>query len=212
MADNTSQSSPGGTGPNAGGAGEGSDKPSSVSYETYSRTVQSEKKLRDQLRETQEKLAVFETEKQTREEQAMLDQKKHVEFIEQLKREKAQILGENEALKRDQTDFRKLNAAMGLLQEKGIQLESKYLGLLPLDQIQLTENGIDHTSVASVIETFQKEHPRLVAPAKTFLPSDKPGDSGAKMSIEEWRKLPGKKEREEALRKGQVKHSFNFGK
>lgn len=211
MSDNTSQNSPGGGSPNAGGAGEGSERPSSVSYETYNRTVQSEKKLRDSLRETQEKLSVFENERQARDEQAMLDQKKHVEFIEQLKKQNAEILGENQRLKSEQTDFRKLNAAVGLLNEKGIRVDPQYMGHLRLDEIQITENGIDHSSVASVIETFQKEHPRLVAPASKFLPSDKSGDSGAKISVEEWKQLPPK-DKVEALRKGQVKHNFNFGR
>lgn len=211
MADNPSQNSPGGGSPNAGGAGEGSDKPSSVSYETYQRTVQSEKKLRESLRETQERLAVFENEHKSREEQAMLDQKKHVEYIEQLKAEKAQLLGENATLKRNETDFRKLNAAMGLLSEKGIRVDPQYLGHIRLDEIQITENGVDPTSVATVIDTFQKEHPRLVAPAKSFLPSDKSGDSSNMMSVEQWKELPFK-EKQEALRKGQVKHRYNFGK
>jgi len=211
MADNPSQNSPGGGSQHAGGAGEGSDKPDFVSLETYQRTVTSEKKLRDTLRETQERLTVFETEQKAREEQAMLDQKKHVEFIDQLKAEKAKLLGENETLKRNETDFRKLNAAVGLLNEKGIRVDPQYMGHLRLDEIQITENGIDHSSVASVIETFQKEHPRLVAPASKFLPSDKSGDSGAKISVEEWKQLPPK-DKVEALRKGQVKHNFNFGR
>lgn len=212
MSDNSSQNAPGGGGQHAGGAGEGSDKPSSVSYDTYNRTVQSEKKLRDALRETQEKLAVFENEHKTREEQAMLDQKKHVEYIEQLKKQNAEILGENQRLKSEQTDFRKLNAAVGLLNEKGIRVDPQYYGHIRLDEIQFTENGVDHSSVATVIDTFQKEHPRLVAPSSKFLPSDKSGDSGAKMSIDDWKKIPDPKEKVEALRKGLVKHNFKFGK
>lgn len=211
MSDNSSQNAPGGGGQHAGGAGEGSDKPSSVSYETYNRTVQSEKKLRDALRETQEKLLMFENDHKAREEQSLLDQKKHVEFIEKLKAENAKLLGENEGLKRNETDFRKLNAAVGLLNEKGIRVDPQYYGHIRLGEIEITDNGVDHNSVATVIETFQKEHPRLVAPSSKFLPSDKPGDSGPQMSVEQWKKLPHK-EKQEALRKGQVKHTYNFGK
>lgn len=212
MSDNPSQNSPGGGSQHAGGAGEGSDKPGFVSRETYDRSVSQEKKLRDQLRETQEKLLTFENEHRTREEQSLLDQKRHVELIDQLKAEKAQLLGENATLKRNETDFRKLNAAMGLLSEKGIRVDPQYLGHIRLDEIQITENGVDPTSVATVIDTFQKEHPRLVAPAKSFLPSDKSGDSSNMMSVEQWKALPTHKERVEALQKGQVKHRYNFGK
>lgn len=210
MADTPSHIAPGGGDPNAGGAGSGSDKPSSVSYDTYNRTVQSEKNLREKLRETQERLTVFENDQKSREEQSLLDQKKHVEFIEKLKAENAKLLGENEGLKSNELNFRKLNAAVGLLNEKGIRLDPQYYGHIRLDEIQLTDDGIDHTSVASVIDTFQKEHPRLTAPSSKFLPSDKSGDSGPMMSLEQWKSLPSGKERQEALRKGQVKHGFKF--
>lgn len=199
------QSDPGGN----GGDG-GTEKPKSVSYDTYQKTVNQEKTLRQKLQETQEKLLIFENEKRSIEEQKMLEEKKHVEFIEKLKQEKAAAEEKASRLAEEQRDFRKITAAMGLLQEKGISLESKYLGLLPLDQIQFTDDGaIDHTSVAEAVSIFQKEHPRLTLPAKAFLPSDKPGSSAQKMSIEEWKKLPFK-EKGEALKAGRVNHSFKF--
>jgi vacuolar-type H+-ATPase subunit I/STV1 len=200
---------PGGDSAGPGGSGDG-EKPKQISYETYEKTLNQEKSLRKRLQETQEKLLVFENEQKTSQEQKLLEEKKHLEFIEQLKREKAEALEKAERLERDQIDFRKLNAAMGLLQEKGIQLESKYLGLLPLDQIQMTDEGsIDHTSVASAVDSFAKEHPRLTLPASKFLPNDKTGNSAQKMSVEEWKKLPYK-EKQEAMKAGRVNHNFKF--
>jgi hypothetical protein len=195
------------TGPGGNGSG---DRPKQISYETYEKTLNQEKGLRKRLQETQEKLLVFENEKKSIEEQKLLDEKKHLEYIEQLKREKAEALEKAQRLERDQTDFRKLNAAMGLLQEKGIQLESKYLGLLPLDQIQLTDEGsIDHTSVTQAVDAFTKEHPRLTLPASKFLPNDKTGNSAQKLSVEEWKKLPHK-EKIEAFKGGRVNHNFKW--
>lgn len=197
------QSDPGGNG------GEG-DKPKVVSWDTYEKTVTQEKTLRKKLQDTQEKLLMFENEKRSIEEQKLLDEKKHVDVIEQLRREKAEAQERASRLEQEQKDFRKITAAMGLLQEKGIALESKYLGLLPLDQIQFTDDGaIDHTSVAEAVTIFQKEHPRLTAPAKAFLPNDKPGSSAQKMSVEEWKKLPYK-EKAEAMKAGRVNHPFKF--
>lgn len=197
------QSDPGGNG------GEG-DKPKVVSYDTYERTVNQEKTLRKKLQETQEKLLLFENEKKSIEEQKLLEEKKHVDVIEQLRREKQEAHEKATRLEQEQKDFRKITAAMGLLQEKGITLESKYLGLLPLDQIQFTDEGtIDHTSVSQAVSLFQKEHPRLTAPAKNFLPSDKTGTSAQKISVEEWKKLP-LKEKQEALKAGRVNHNFKF--
>ncbi len=199
---------PSGNSPKARGDGEG--KPESVSYETYKKTVEAERSLRQKLKEREEKLLEFENEKRSIEEQKLLDEKKHVEFIENLKRQNAELEHRAKSLESEQKDFRKLNAAMGLLQEKGIQLESKYLGLLPLDSIQLTDDGaIDFTSVAEAVTTFQKEHPRLTAPAKAFLPNDKSGSSAQKMSVDEWKKLPYK-EKQEAMKSGRVAHNFKF--
>lgn len=201
----------GGTDPKAGGGG-GDDGLKVVSRDAYDKSVTAEKNLRAQLRETQEKLLTFENEKRSIEEQKLLDEKKHVEYIEKLKVENQQLLQKTQMLEQNTTDFRKLNAAQGLMQEKGIQLDSKYYGLLPLDQIQLTTEGsIDMTSLSKVVDTFQKEHPRLVAPANKFLPSDKPGSSANQMSVDEWKALKTPKERTEALAAGRVRHNFNFG-
>lgn len=210
MSDSHSSDIPGGDSNGSGGTGSGGERPKQISFETYEKTLNQEKSLRKRLQETQEKLLVFENEQKSIQEQKLLDEKKHLDLIEQLKREKAEALQKAESLERDQKDFRKLNAAMGLLQEKGIQLESKYLGLLPLDQIQLTdEGGIDHTSVAQAVDTFTKEHPRLTLPASKFLPNDKTGNSAQKISVEEWKKLPYK-EKQEAMKAGRVNHNHKW--
>ena len=201
----------GGTNPNAGGGG-GDEGLKVVSRDAYDKSVTAEKNLRAQLRETQEKLLTFENEKRSIEKQKLLDEKKHVEFIEKLKAENQQLLQKTQSLEQDRADFRKLNAAQQLMQQKGIQLEPQYFGLLPLNNIELTgEGAVDLTSLTKVVDAFQKEHPRLVAPAKAFLPSDKSGSSANQISIDEWKNLPTLKEKEVALKSGRVKHSFNFG-
>lgn len=190
----------------ASGDGAGDGKPNHVSLDTYNKTVKAERNLRQKLQESQEKLLTFENEKKAIEEQKLLSEKKYVEYIDQLKREKAEALDKASSLERDRIDSRKLNAALGLLQEKGVSLESKYLGLLPLDQINIGDDGsIDLTSVATVIQDFQKEHPRLTAPANKFLPNDKSSSGNQSMiSYEDWKKLP-LKEKKEAHKAGRVK-------
>ncbi len=180
------------------------------SFETYEKTLKAERNAKQKLQEVQERLLSFENEKKSVEEQKLLNEKKHIEYIEQLKREKQELEVKTSSLLQEQTDFRKLNAALGLLQEKGVQLESKYLGLLPLDRIEITDEGsIDLTSVSQVVTDFQKEHPRLTAPAKAFLPSDKSNSSANSLSVDEWKKLPYK-EKQEAMKAGRVKHNFKF--
>ncbi len=205
MPEETHLEGTGGSSSQAGGDGSGDGKPKVVPYDTYDKSVKTEKQLRQTLQETRAKLDAFEAEKQAIEEQKLLSEKKHVELIEQLKREKSSLEQEKQSLWQDRVDSRKLNAALGLLQEKGISLESKYLGLIPLDRIEISdEGGIDFTSVTKVITDFQKEHPRLTAPAKAFLPGDKPGNSANMISYDEWRALPYK-EKTEALKSKRVR-------
>lgn len=194
----------------SGDGAHGDGKPKHVSFDTYEKTLRAERNAKQKLQEVQERLLTFENEKKSVEEQKLISEKKHVEYIEQLKREKAELEQKTSHLLQEQTDFRKLNATLGLMQEKGIQLEAKYLGLLPLDRIEITdEGGIDLTSVSQVVSDFQKEHPRLTAPAKAFLPSDKSGSAANALSVEEWKKLPYK-EKQEAMKANRVKHNFKF--
>lgn len=195
----------GGSSSLAGGDGSGDGKPKVVPYDTYDKSVKTEKTLRQSLAEARTKLEAFEAEKAQIEEQKLLSEKKHVEYIEQLKREKTALEQEKQSLWQDRIDSRKLNAALGLLQEKGVQLETKYLGLIPLDRIEISdEGGIDLTSVTKVISDFQREHPRLTAPAKAFIPGDKTGSNANMISYDEWRGLP-LKEKQEALKAKRVK-------
>jgi hypothetical protein len=194
-----------GDSPDASGGG-GDGKPKHVPRETYEKTVKSERNAKQKLQEAEDRLLVFETEKRTLEESKLLSEKKHVELIEQLKREKDELSAKNNSLIQDHRDARKLNAALGVLQEKGVQLDSKYLGLLPLDQIQFTAEGdIDHLTLVEAVTGFQKEHPRLIAPAKAFLPSDK-SSNAMMLTPEQWKALPSHAERQQALKDKRVKY------
>lgn len=203
MSDPTSNS-PGGTTPAAGGSGEGDGTPQHVSFETYKRSVDAEKNAKRLLQETQEKLLVFENTQREIEQKKLLEEKRFTEVIDTLTKEKQQLLDQKTQLEQDRIDSRKLNAALGLMQEKGIVLDSKYLGLIPLESIRINQDGtLDHTSVASTVQTFQKEHPRLTISGKSFLPSDKPGQIPGKISVDEWKKL-GVGEKHKALKEGRV--------
>jgi len=177
----------------------------SVSLETYQKTLSAEKNAKQKARELQEQLDVINAQKSVEAEHKLLEEKKHLEVIENLKREKLELETKTKSLLQDRTDSRKLNSVLGLLQEKGVSLEGQYLGLVPLDQINIGDDGsIDLTSVATVVQDFQKQHPRLVASAKGFLPSDKTASGAQTMSVEQWAKLPTLKEKEDALRSGKV--------
>lgn len=185
---------PGGNSPNADGVG--GDK-GTVSHDTYKKTM-------DQLKSVQSQLREFTKEKETREYNDRLAKDQHTQIIEEQKSKILELEAENNGHKQNILDTRKLHSALGLLHESGIQLEGQYYGMLQLDQIVVDESGRpDKTSVAKVVSDFKKQHPRLVMPAKNILPNDRPAGTVQPISIEAWKKLPPK-EQKEALASGNV--------
>lgn len=179
-----------------------------VKHSTYMNVLDEAKNAKGKLRDALAELNEFREKEKQLQEQKLLDEKRHVEIIESLKAEKERLLAEVDNHVKDKLDFRKMNAAMAVMQSKGINLESKYFGLLPIDDIAITEDGnIDGTSVASVVENFQKEHPRLTMPSSKLLPNDKSGSQGQQLSIEQWKKL-GRVEKQQALKEGRVKSPY----
>lgn len=193
------ENNPGGIVPDAGGDGKNGDDQGSkfVSREAYERTVDKEKALKQQLRETNERLAKFEQQQKAIEEQKLLEQNQHLTVIEQLKKENEALKGNLTGLEQQRIETRKLNSAMGLLNQKKIQLDPKYLDMIPLDQIQVDADGRpDMASVVKAVDNFVKEHPRLVTPLPNDLPGTKPGGSGAMLTYDEWTKLPPKEKKD----------------
>lgn len=182
-----------------------------VPRRVYEKTVGAEKNLRNSNRELTAKLAEFEAKEKAIQEQQMIEEKKFTEIIE----EKNNLIVELEGTVNHQTknmqDFQKASAVMGMLQEKGINLESKYMNLVPIEKIQLTEDGtVDVQTVNEVVSSFQKEHPRLVTPLGKLLPNDKSSSIQGQMSVDSWKTLmkSDPKAGQKALKDGRVKYEF----
>ena len=187
------------------GGAEGDKKTDYVKHSSYVQAIDEVKSVKGKLKGALAELNEYKVKEQQQKEQKLLDEQKHLEVIEQLKKQNDELIAQNSSHVKDKIDFRKMNAAMGLLQSKGVNLESKYLGLLPLDEIEVTDSGdIDNNSVTKVVENFQKEHPRLTLPTAKLLPNQKPGSSVNKYSYEEWQRLPPK-DRKAAYQEGRVK-------
>lgn len=183
----------------------GNDEIDVVKRTAYTRAIDEVKSVKGKYKSALAELNEYKAKEKHLEEQRLLDEKKHVEVIETLKMQVDELAKANTQHMQDKLDFRKMNAAMSLMQAKGINLEQKYFGLLPIDQIEVTDDGdIDSNSVASVIDNFQKEHPRLTLPTAKLLPNDKSGSSGPMISIQEWKKL-GREEKRQALKDKRVK-------
>ena len=179
-----------------------------VKHSTYVGVIDEVKNVKSKLKGALAELNEYRVKEQQLQEQKMIEEKKYLEVIESLKAEKERLAGEVNTHLQDKLDYRKMTAAMSVMQAKGINLESKYFGLLPIDQIAITDDGdIDSNSVANVIENFQKEHPRLTLPTSKLLPNDKSGSMGPMISTEQWKKL-GPEERKQALKEKRVKSSL----
>ena len=181
--------------------GRADDRDGFVKYETYSRAIGEVKDYKQRFRDTQAELNVFREKEKAVQEAKLLEEKEYQKVIESLKAEKDQLANRVMEHEKNETDFRKMNAAMSLMQQKGISLEAKYMGLVPIDAIEMTEDGgVDLTSVASVVDNFQKEHPRLTMPASKILPNDR-SSSANMISKEEWHKLSTKDKKQALLDK-----------
>jgi hypothetical protein len=163
------------------------------------------KSAKRKLADANARLADYEVQEKQRKEQSLIDEKNFTEVIAQKNADIERLTGEVNSHLKDKQDFRKMNAAMGLLQQKGVNLDPKYIGLLPIDDIAISqETGeVITDSVINVVESFQKEHPRLVTPLGKMLPNQKPGQGLGKISINEYKNL-SREEKIKALKDGRV--------
>lgn len=188
----------------------GGEKGDFVGRKAYEKSVAAEKNLRSSNRELSARLAEYEAKEKAAAEQQMMEEKKFSEIIDQQKARISELEGTVTNQSQSMQDFQKMTAVMGMLQEKGINLESKYMNLVPLDKIQLQDDGaVNVASVSEVVSNFQQEHPRLVTPLSKMLPNDKSGSLKSQMSVEDWKKLDYK-EKQEAWKEGRVKHDLKL--
>jgi len=203
----------GGVNTDPGGEGEKS-KSETVTREAYNKTLTEAKNAKKERDALAARLAEIEAGQQTEAETKLIAEKKFVDVIEQQKKQIAELTGKTSSLLQDRDDARKLNSFVGLMSEKGIKLESKYLNLVPIDSIQFSDDGsIDHTSVAEAVNNFQKEHPRLLAQESTAFPptSKTGGTNGKKMSMADWAMLP-RDEKEKVWKEGKVEKPAILGR
>lgn len=210
MASDSSQDGSGGSPTDADGVDRdgGGGK---VDYATYAKTMDELKSIKKQLAEGRSELKKFQDAEREAKNKKEIEDKNFLGVIDELRAENETLKQENVGHHTDKTNFRKLNLALGLLQSKGISLEDKYFGMIPLDQIIVGEDGKpDKTSVAKVVADFTKEHPRLVLPRDKVLPNDRSSNGTRKLSIEEYKKLP-RDEQAKALKEKRVDtSSFGF--
>jgi hypothetical protein len=165
-----------------------------ISYGAYQKLLAEKRKLREQHVNTVSKLAEYESRDKERAEQQLIADK---EFDKVLTEYKTQIDQLSNKLSQSETglsEYRKMNSFIAGLGSS--KLDPKYFSLVPLEEIQMDENGeIDHESLVKTITDFKTEHSRLLVDPRTDLPNKKVGSGKTKgLTVREWKNLKTSKE------------------
>jgi len=165
-----------------------------VKYSTYKKTVNEAKNLRVKHSEAISKLAEFEAKERERSEKQLIDDKKYEELLGQRDEELSTTRAELDQTRKNEVDYRKMSSFLRGLGTSSIG--DDYLQLVPLDKIDLTEDGsIDQESLIATVSEFKQKHSRLLIEPKSDLPINRVGGSGTgKLSYKEWSNLKSSKD------------------
>lgn len=132
----------------------------SVDYSTYKRAVDKEKRVKDQLRQMEERLAFFEQKEQEAKEKKLAEQQEW-QKIAKLKDEEVKKLSDQiVALRSKEVNALRKDA---LINELGGVRRPEYLNFAPIDMIEVVDGVPDPHSVKLVAEEFRKNYGDLLA-------------------------------------------------
>ena len=170
-----------------------SEKP--VSYETHRRLLGEKKRAADEARKLREQLDAYEAEKRQRAEQELVEQNKYKELLELRDKELKEAKSKIERSEEQVRHAKKLDAVLSGLDGT---VDQKYWKLIPIGKVALNPDTgePDEMSVAQVVEAFKSEYPETIKRAGgPSVSSNAPQPASAKISYEEWVKLPAKEMR-----------------
>lgn len=164
-----------------------------VRYETYQKSVSSEKNAKAKLRDTEAELNEYKAREAAQQEQDLVAKGEQMKVIDSLKAENKTI---REDLAKKAEDDIRVNKLHGFMSHLGqSKLDPKYLGLVPVEQIEIDDQGKPiQESLTKVVNNFKAEHPRLLIHQSKDLPGQSPSSGGGSMSYEDWKKLGSSKE------------------
>lgn len=166
--------------PGAGGP-DPKDKKDTVAYETH-------KKLLDEKKAIQARLVEFESKAKAEKDAELVKNQKFEELLKEREKELAEKDAKLQAVERENTDARKLNAFM-----KNVpgEVPQQYWGLIDLDMVSVDDTGkVDDASVKRAVASFQKNYPEIVKKPNGKMPNEAPGGGAGTLTHEQWEKLP----------------------
>ena len=130
-----------------------------VDYTTYKRAVDKEKRLKDQLKQMEDRLATFERKEQEAQEQKLAEQQEWQKIAKMKDQEVKQLSEQIFSFKQEQINVKRKEA---LLDELGGVRRPEYLNFAPLDMIEVVDGVPDPHSVKLVAEDFRSKYADLL--------------------------------------------------
>lgn len=188
------------------------DNGKSVSYESYSRAVEREKRWKQEAEEARQKLNEYETAAQKAERERLEKEgnwqklaETRAEEVERLKNEVQTWTDKFSGLNSQIQDSKKAHAVVSKLPGS---LRQDYFHMLDLDGVVMNpETGeIDETTAVKAAESFAQRYPELIKAANSpRIPNGEPGGGGVtKLTYDEYLKLPHAEKRK-ALNEGRFR-------
>lgn len=168
-----------------------------VDYDTYRKTVDQLKSLKQKNQDYEQILSSIEVEKKVKEEQELM---KKQEFEKLLERRNAEIEAERKARLEIETRLKQSeqnridSLKLGAFYEKlGGKIKRKeYLSFVDLDQIEFDEQSgkINEDTVMKTVNQFMVDHHHLVDTKTKTMPNEAPSSYNGKITYDQWMKLP----------------------
>jgi len=172
---------------------ETTEKKQTVKYETYDRAMKSMNKFKDELAETQVKLATFEKAEADKAEQLLEEQGKFSERLELEQRKRKEVEEKFDGLS---------SLHFGTIKEAALRREIPKLVddtdidtivRVSADKILLDDDGFPiKESVEEIANMIKSKSFMFTSSGKPNLPSDAPKSDGSRLTYDKWLTLPTK--------------------
>ena len=168
-----------------------------VKYSTYKKVLNEKKTLQSKHAEAIAKLAEHEAREKQKEEQQLIADKEFDKVLGERDKQIDELTGRLNQSTKALDDTIKLQHFISALGSS--KIDPKYFGFIPLDDIQIEEDGnVNKENLMKVVNEFKAEHPRLLVNPKGNLPNHHVNQEKAgTISYKAWRELKSSKEQSE---------------
>jgi hypothetical protein len=158
-----------------------------VTREAYERLQADLVKYKGRFREADSKNNEYESKEKLRHEEKLLEEKKFQELFENQKKQIDELSNRISGYQNREVQAAKYSA---LTESLGARIPDKFLPVIPLDEIKVTDGEVDLESVKEVAARFKTEYSEIFAPVKSKdRMGDFPSGSSGKMSVDKFKTL-----------------------